>query len=329
LRYSKHLTQGSTHVQVSTDHRLMRWDGTAREAVEITAGMPDAQNHTISAHAGELIVINSAGKAGGKVSAVCVNIQDGRRRDFTLESSHAFPRQSKVLNGAVLLGYSDKVEACSMEDGRRIHSLEISKQTKFDAIAFDGQRLSIRRTFEDTAQPLSETIVHSDLPTILPRPTYCGFDDAGALVLGTEGEKWALSLPDLRLVPTKKPQLFNIQIFREVPSEREAPLPGTPRLSLAEWHADCRLIYDSRGILHMIFKDRHGIMELAVLCLQHETTSAWVRSLTEQRMGAAQWFTAKSTTAPSAVNFVPFMMRFAAVARALSTQRIEHNIVTR
>ena len=287
--YGKPLELGLSRLQMTADGRLMRWDGEQIGAIEICAGIPSARDYTITLEAGEIVVVGSATTTGGKVTAVVIDQDIGSRRDLVLASSHSFPGRAKVMNGAVILGYSGKVEACSLEDGSQLHSLEVPTKLHFSAVNFDGRKLEIRPIAEAAqAIPKSVSRPRIELPEVMGLPISCGYDRKGSFVVHTQNGRWQLDASRLAFCRTQTVILNGVQSFIPIAGDRNQS-PTAPKFYQAEWNADCRLIYDTRGLLHFIFKDKSGAVELSLLILPEQPSAAWIRDWLHGYSGEPKW----------------------------------------
>ena len=152
---------------------------------------------------------------------------------------------------------------------------------------------------------------------IMRVPLSAGFDSAGNLIIRAKGGSWEFPVPHILFKKTGKSMLSAVRAFSVVDGEfGEGEDQPVHAFYTAEWNLDCRLIFDTRGILHIVYHDRHGFVEIAVLCLLDKATAAWVRHWPEgkQHLGAKDWFHPKCEGQP-VVNLTPLMQRFAAMAR--------------
>ena len=152
---------------------------------------------------------------------------------------------------------------------------------------------------------------------IMTVPLSAGFDSAGNLIIRAKGGSWEFPVPHILFKKTGKSMLSAVRSFSVVGGEfGEGEDQPVHAFYTAEWNLDCRLIFDTRGILHIVYHDMHGLVEIAVLCLLDKATAAWVRHWPEgkQHAGAREWFEPEGEGQP-VVNLTPLMQRFAAMAR--------------
>ncbi len=303
-------------INVDTRRRLMMWDDNPLHgAGEIASELPPAQSYHINRLGGEWIVLCSGSQPGDKPKAVCLGMKTPTRREVRLDAGHSFPLWMKCLNGAALLGYSDEVEACSLTDGVRLHHLALSARTKPESVVFDGRQLGLATDPPEKppARPPARDI--PVYPSILAAPVSAGFVASGTLVIRAQGGRWELAMPDFVFTASQKSQLAAVRAFRPVSPEQE----GSDSHAVfyeAEWQPDCRLIFDPRGLLHLVFADRQGRVELTLLCLLAAPVAGWVAHWPRQTVGNADWILNSSAAdLRPAQLMVPLLQRFAALAR--------------
>lgn len=313
---------GRMRLSVDTHRRLMVWsDDPALGAGEIAAGLPDARTYHIDRHDREWVVLCSGESAGDRPQAVCVGVDEPLRRDVPLACSHAFPLWFRCRNGAAILCYPDLVEACSLTDGARLHGLEIPRGTGPDQIAFDGARLSLATAPGETprpAVPSTRVVPNARFPGVPGAPVSAGFVASGTLVIRAQGGRWELVMPEFILTPSQKSQLAAVRPFRRVDPGTGAAAQAMPAVYVAEWHEDCRLIFDARGLLHVVFSDVHGSVEVTLLAVLKVPIAAWASHWNPATAGNPDWLLKPPDTAAMIpmVRLVPVLQRFAALARA-------------
>ena len=306
------------HLRVDTLRRLMRWDGDAGPgAGEIASGLPEAPDYHINRHGREWVVVCSGMGPGTKAVAVCLGMEEPTRREVPLDSSHPFPVWMKCQNGAAILGYSGKAEACSLTDGTRQHGISLPGGTQPESVVFDGRQLGMA-TAPPARPPLLPPFRETpSLPAVLGVPVSAGFVASGTLVIRAQGGRWELAMPEFILTPSQKSQLAAVRPFRRVSPESGAGPDRVPSFYVADWHADCRLIFDTRGVLHVLFSDAHGRVELSLLCLIGKPAAGWVSPWPRQQVGNAEWLLKPCAAGPRPASLlVPLLQRFAALARA-------------
>jgi len=309
-------------VNVDTRLRLMMWNDDPRQgAGEITTGLPRAKRYHIGNHEREWVVICSGQPTGQQVMAVCCGMTEPTRRRVRLDSSHPFPIWMRCQNGAAILGYTDKAEACSLLHGKRMHSLPLPKDTPPGRVVFDGQQLGLA-----TEPPPTAPVPHRDIPaypSILGAPVSAGFVASGTLVVRAQGGRWELSMPEFIFSPSQKSQLNAVRPFRRVSEVREtgeleappAEVDAVPTFYEAVWNEDCRMIFDTRGLLHLLFSDRRGRAELTLLCLLGKPVAAWVAGRPQPLAGNPEWALQPPADLVPAIQLVPLLQRFASLAR--------------
>jgi len=309
---------GPWHINVDTRRRLMMWDDDPLHgAGEIAAGIPKSRDYHINRHGEEWLVLCSGREPGHKATAVCIGMKDPVRREVRLDSSHPFPLWMKAQNGAAILGYSDKAEACSLTDGSRVHFLALPKDTARESVVFDGQHLGLATAPPDGSPNPPAPREVPTYPSTLGAPVSAGFVASGTLVIRAQGGRWELTMPEFTFTPSQKSQLSAVRPFRPVSPDSEDEADDTPAFYEAVWHDDCRMIFDTRGLLHLVFADRSGRAEVTLLCLLGKPVAAWVAHLPQPLIGNADWMLKPPAGAPGvSVSLVPWLQRFASLARA-------------
>ncbi len=151
---------------------------------------------------------------------------------------------------------------------------------------------------------------------LMAAPVSAGFDSAGNLIIRAKGGSWELPCPSILWKSTPKSMLAAVRPFTALSEPGDDDTPPAPAFYAAEWNLDCRLLFDTRGILHIVYHDMHGFVEIAVLCLLDKATAAWVRHWPQgkQHLGAKKWFQPEVEGQP-VVNLTPLMQRFSAMAK--------------
>jgi len=317
IMWSEPLRIDDATLGVSPDRRLMRWDSSCQVGIELASQIPQGRRYSVYRHGHNWVVVVSGSTPGSKVRAVVVNDENGQSAATVLDSSHPFPVGQKVMHGAVILVYSDKAEACALDDGRRLDSIPLPRGVSPASVGFDGRKLHTSAPMKAPAPPRTENQERPPLPSLMMAPLSAGFDSGGRLVVRATGGRWELLVPELIFKKSAKASLSAVRPFTAVGTVAESDPPPVPAFYVAEWNADCRLIFDTRGVLHIVFHDMHGLVEIALLCLLDVATAAWVRHWPEekQHLGARAWFLDASGEPQPAVNLTPLLQRFSAMAR--------------
>jgi hypothetical protein len=304
-------------IKVDTQGRLMMWDSNPLLGPgEITSGLPVARNYQIGSHGGEWVVLCSGEGPGDRAAAVCIGMKEPTRREVALDSSHPFPLWMKCQHGAAILGYPEKAEACSLVDGARQHGITLPKGTKADVVVFDGETLGLASEAPVAAAALSHAAGVPDFPAVLSVPVSAGFVASGTLVIRAQGGRWELVMPDLIFTASQKSQLSAVRPFRRVVSETGGNADRGPAFYVADWHDGCRLIFDSRGMLHLVFSDGQGSVQLTLLALLGKPLAGWVAPWVKPQVGNPDWILKPAEDLGRMDQLVPLLQRFAALARA-------------
>ncbi len=313
---SSELVFAHWRINVDTQSRLMMWDPNPLLGPgEITAGLPVARNYHIASHGGEWVVLCSGLGPGDRAAAVCIGMREPTRREVVLDSNHPFPLWMKCQHGAAILGYSDKAEACSLTDGVRQHAITLPKGTKADAVVFDGQTLGLASEAPVASAALSHSAGVPGFPAVLGVPVSAGFVASGTLVIRAQGGRWELMMPDFVFTASQKSQLSAVRPFRRVDPEAGGKPGHGPAFYVADWHDDCRLIFDSRGMLHLMFSDGQGSVQLTLLALIGKPVAGWVSPWAKPQVGNPDWILKPAEDLGRADQLVPLLQRFAALAR--------------
>jgi hypothetical protein len=158
-------------------------------------------------------------------------------------------------------------------------------------------------------------LVRGGLPGMMGAPVSAGFDSAGGLVVRAGGARWQLVMPDLLWKVTGKSLLAAARPFR--PVRQRGEMEGSePEIYVAEWVPECRLVFDVRGVLHVVMRDTEGEVEMAVLGVLESPGAAWVRDAAVAGCGNGEWL-AGSGVAGSAETVGRLLRRFAEMAQMI------------
>jgi hypothetical protein len=139
---------------------------------------------------------------------------------------------------------------------------------------------------------------------------------SGTLVIRAQGGRWELAMPDFIFTASQKSQLSAVRPFRRVGPEAGGNADRGPAFYAADWHDDCRLIFDSRGMLHLVFSDAQGSVQLTLLALLGKPVAGWVAPWAKPQVGNPDWILKPSGDLGRTDQLVPLLQRFAALARA-------------
>lgn len=320
------------HWRIGLDvhRRLMMWNRDPQQAAgagEIAADLPPCRDWHVSTHDREWVVVCCGNGPGHQARAVRIGMEKATRQEVALQSSHPFPLWMKSQNGAAVLGYTDKAEACLLEDGSRVDSIALEKGTRRESVVFDGRKLAIATPPTDSPPPPPvppPALPKTDLPPLLGAPVSVGFVASGTLVIRAHGGHWELSLPDFVFKQSMKIQLNAVRPFRRWPQEEEEAADRVPAFYTAEWHPDCRMIFDTRGLLHLLFTDGAGRVELCLLCLIGKPVAAWLAHLPQPLLGNPAWLLKPPAEPEKIDRLVPLLQRFAALARHAPQVQDDH-----
>jgi hypothetical protein len=252
---------------VSVNHRLMRWPQAGWGGEELASELPGRQHWIGRDEHGSIIVIASAGAAG---EAVRVFRWDTKRLEEIeiAASRHPFPRHAAVSGGAVLLAYSDSVEALSLAKGHRVAELPVKALPAVPTLLFDGETITVidsgrKPAFGLDAWSLSDTT----------RPRLLSPDRVSLGVSGLRvfcGEKVYVFDP---IGLTWQPATQGPATFHPFVESRFTPAPGVD-LKMARRSERLEIWHDSRGILHLRDTTRADPPPWSIL-LSTEAAAAW------------------------------------------------------
>ncbi len=231
-------------IGVSTNRRLMHWPALGWGGQELLAELPGRQHWMGRDDHGAPILIASGEGVGGHVRVF--RWEDEVLKEIEVQASrHPFPRHAAVSGGAVLLAYSDSVEALSLASGRRVAELTVKALPVVPVLLFDGEAITVldsgkKPTFGMEAWTLSD----SSWPRLF---TPDGFSlEGGILRVRASGK--CLAFDPMKLIWSEaKPSPASFASFDETSL---SPAPGVT-LQRATWGGSRVIWLDSRGLLHL------------------------------------------------------------------------------
>lgn len=129
-------------IGVSVNRRLMQWPKPGWGAEELVAELPGRQHWVGRDEHGGTIVIASGETAGEAVHVF--RWKNYRLQEIEVEASrHPFPRHAAVYGDAVILAYLDKVEALSLNTGRRVAEQAVKPLPAVPVLYFDGVTIHV------------------------------------------------------------------------------------------------------------------------------------------------------------------------------------------
>jgi hypothetical protein len=231
-------------IGVSVNHRLMRWPQAGWGGEELAAELPGRQHWIGRDDHGGVIVIASGASVG---EAVRVFRWDAKRLEEIeiAASRHPFPRHAAVSGGAVLLAYSDRVEALSLAKGHRVAELPIKALPAVPTLLFDGESITV---IDSGRKPAFGLEAWSLSDTSRPRlfvPDLVSLDE-GILRVAV-AEKYLTFDPVGLSWLEAKPELTSYIRFTDTSF---SPAPGVT-LQRATWSDGIEIWLDPRGLLHL------------------------------------------------------------------------------
>lgn len=231
-------------IGVTNSRRLMRWPKIGWGGQELVPEVPGRQHWMGRNGLGEVMVIAS-GRIAGDTVCVFKVVQDILVGISVCDSKHAFPRSASVSGGAVLLIYSDCVEALSLTSGNRVAELAIEKMPANALFHFDGEIIRMIESGKKVALPLKKwPFGDSSWPRLF-------VPDAVAVVSGilhvTSGEDtFAFSPVSMSWNKTNRgsSRFFTFE-------ERKFTPDSVTILRIARLRAWMEIWLDPRGVLHL------------------------------------------------------------------------------
>jgi hypothetical protein len=259
----------SSVLGVTIDGRLMHWPETGWGGQELVARVPGRQHWMGRNDRREAIVIAAGGKAGEHVRVF--RVEGNRLHEIQIAPSrHAFPRLATVSGGAVLLAYSDSVEAISLGTGNRVSELAVKDWPIHPVLDFDGERIRVADSGKGPALRLENRFVGDPSWPRMFSP------DSVSLASGR------LSVMCGKQVHHFGPSKLNWQPgkasfpFAAFGKSDFSPAAGV-KLTVARLGTGLELWHDPRGMLHIRDPER-GHQSMWSILLSTTAASAWSES---------------------------------------------------
>ena len=300
-------------VAVGENGRLMRWDAGMGGALEVAARrLVKAQRYVVLREGDGYVVVCHGTGAG----AVALRVDGlGGERVVRMALRDEDPVSLRVSNGAVVSRSAGMVEAVSLADGRTLCERPVADDGLGGEYGYDGSGLVWLGEVEGDVMGDVRDLVRGGLPGMMGAPISAGFDSAGGLVVRAGGARWQLVMPDLLWKETGKRLLAAARPFR--PVRQRGDMEGSePEFYVAEWVPECRLVFDVRGVLHVVMRDAEGAVEMAVFGVLESPGAAWVRDAVVAGCGNGEWL-AGNGVAGSAETVGRMLRRFAEMAQMI------------
>jgi hypothetical protein len=231
-------------VGVSHDRRLMHWPKHGWGGEELSCNLPGRQ-HWIGRDDHDEIILIASGNGAGDIVRVFRWEQNSLAEIQIVASRHPFPRHAGISGGALILAYSESVEAISLENGHRLAEHKIPSLPQAPTLHFDGTTIRIEGGTRTNAMSQNTWKAgDSNLPQLF---TPDGITWSNGIIRVTESGK-CFSFDPVKLT-WRKTRTGNL---RFVPFEGtdDSPAPGIAlkRAALGE-HLEAWL--DPRGLLHL------------------------------------------------------------------------------
>lgn len=127
-------------IGVSSERQLMRWPKTGWGGEELVTKVPGRQ-HWMGWDDNRAAIVIASGRVADDSVQVFRVVQDILVEISICKSQHPFPRFATVSGGAVLIAYSDSVEAISLSSGNRVSSAPIEKLPANPVLHYDGEKI--------------------------------------------------------------------------------------------------------------------------------------------------------------------------------------------
>lgn len=259
----------SSVLGVSADGRLMHWPQTGWGGREIVAKVPGRQHWMGRNDRREPIVIAAGGKAGEHVRVF--RVEGNCLHEIQIAPSrHAFPRLATVSSGAVLLAYSDSVEAISLDSGNRVAELPVKDWPVNPVLDFDGERIRVADSGKGPALPLGNWPTGDPSWPRLFSPDSVSLPGGHLTMMrGKQSYHFHPSTLNWRLAMASPPSVtFEQSDF--------SPAEGV-RLAVARLGTKLEIWHDPRGMIHLRNPERDEQSTWSIL-LSSDAASAWNKS---------------------------------------------------
>lgn len=146
---------------VTSCNRLMYWPRAGSGGWEIVHRVPGGKCWMGRDENGDPIVIASAAKPGEPVRVF--RLVDSELEEVAItRATHSFPREATVSGGAVLIAYTNFVEAISLQTGQHVARKDVKTWPAHAVLSFDGESISVEavdkaRNSVGEGWPLSDT----------------------------------------------------------------------------------------------------------------------------------------------------------------------------
>ena len=231
-------------VGVTQDRRLMQWPKLGWGGEELHPHLPGRQQWVGRDDHGGIIVIASGDGVGESVRVF--RWEKNLLEEIEVVSSrHPFPRHAAVSGGAVLLAYSDSVEALSLENGQRITERNIQSLPLNPSLHFDGATIRVELSSRANSFIQNKwTLGDSSWPHLFT-PDKVSLEKGVLRIMATDD---CLTFDPTKLTWTKTKA--GVSRFTPFEETEFSPTPGVI-LKRARLGSNLEIWLDPRGLLHL------------------------------------------------------------------------------
>jgi hypothetical protein len=237
-------TSGDGVIGVTHDRRLMHWPKLGWGGEELHPHLEGRQHWIGRDDHDKIIVIASGEGAGGDVRVFRWD-HNCLEEIKVVSSRHPFPRYATVSGNAVILAYTESVEALSLENGLRVAEIQIQSLPYPPLLHFDGTMICV-----EAAEP-STLSIHENWSyanTTWPQLFIPQQVSLEKRVLRVKIEKECLSFDPVKLIWSKSKA--GVTRFMSFEESQLSPAPGVV-LRRAQWGAEMEIWLDPRGLIHL------------------------------------------------------------------------------
>jgi len=253
---------------ISTDKRLARWPKAGWGGEEISPLVPGRDQWLAQDENGDPIIVVSPVTPGERVGVYRL-AGNALEQVPIAKPSHSYPRFATVAGGAVLLCYTNLVEAFSLATGHRLAELRGRSVPPKPLLSFDGQRISILGSGA-AENPVSTNWSHGDRsswPAMFSPDAISLHDGVLRLHCGSECHNFDPGKLHFSVHPVFMSSGLIIP-FATVGGSSDQPMKRLARLS-----SKVTALHDSRGVLEIY--DANGAGDAWHVLLASPATSVW------------------------------------------------------
>ncbi|MDF1739870.1 MAG: hypothetical protein P1U86_11985 [Verrucomicrobiales bacterium] len=234
-------------VGMGSDQRIFRWQQAGVGARELVPHAPGTQHWVVNEDSEPFLV---AGMGAGQPVKL-FRIIAGELKEIAMEKSrHAFPREVTISGGALILAYSDFVEAFSIETGTLITNKAIPGLPTRPLLRFDGNEIEV--TSLAPSDPYTDLIRHEDHNTDWgPRLNPVAIKYHDGLIIYCDEHAFSFEFDFLRWVNFATNNTAQKAAIEDNFETLEFDAKEGIAFNEKELSKDVVALHDSRGILHL------------------------------------------------------------------------------